>query len=63
MAWIHQIAAGILEVARSCLGLRDKAVGRLHAPRPGVMVVMVIGSVSLLSVSMRTLPLGTAYPI
>jgi quaternary ammonium compound-resistance protein SugE len=61
MAWIYLVAAGTLEVVWAF------AMKQSHGfTRPGptlVMAVTMLGSLGLLSLSMRTLPLGTAYTI
>ena len=61
MAWVYLFAAGVLEVVWAFL---MKASAGFTRPWPTVgMVVFMIGSFGLLSLSMRTLPLGTAYTI
>ena len=61
MAWVYLFAAGVLEVVWAFL---MKASAGFTRPWPTVgMVVFMIGSFGLLSLSMRTLPLGTAYAI
>lgn len=61
MAWIILIAAGLLEIVWAAAMKQSHGFTRL-APTL-VMIVAMAGSVGLLSVSMRTLPLGTAYTI
>jgi quaternary ammonium compound-resistance protein SugE len=61
MAWILLIFAGILEVVWSFYMKQSHGFTRL-VPSVITMVTM-IASFALLSVSMRTLPLGTAYTI
>lgn len=61
MAWVYLFAAGVLEVVWAFL---MKASAGFTRPWPTVgMVVFMIGSFGLLSLSMRTVPLGTAYAI
>lgn len=61
MPWVYLFAAGLLEI------LWAFAMKQSHGfTRPGPTVVMgfaMIGSFALLSLSMRSLPLGTAYTI
>lgn len=61
MAWIVLIAAGILEVVWAFSIKQSDGFTRLW---PTVITgVAMLASVGLLAVSMRTLPLGTAYTI
>jgi len=61
MAWVYLIAAGILEIVWAFSMKQSEGFTKLT---PTVItIVMMIGSFGLLSVSMRTLPLGTAYTI
>jgi quaternary ammonium compound-resistance protein SugE len=61
MAWIYLVAAGLLEVAWSYAMKQSEGFTR---PWPSaVMAAAMVGSVALLALSMRTLPLGTAYTI
>jgi quaternary ammonium compound-resistance protein SugE len=61
MHWVYLLGAGLLEVVWAY------AMKLSHGfERPGATIVMVlamIGSVVLLTLSMRQLPLGTAYAI
>ena len=61
MAWILLVVAGVLEVVWAF------AMKQSHGfTRPGpslVTMVAMLASFGLLAVSMRTLPLGTAYTI
>jgi quaternary ammonium compound-resistance protein SugE len=51
-------------VAVSRLGVHDEAVAGLHTSnRLGHHSLAMVASFALLSVSMRTLPLGTAYTV
>jgi len=61
MAWILLVAAGILEVVWSYFMKKSEGFSLL-APTAITLVTMV-ASFALLSVSMKTLPLGTAYTI
>jgi quaternary ammonium compound-resistance protein SugE len=61
MAWIYLIAAGILEVVWSYSMKQSQGFTRLI---PSIITfTAMIASFGLLAVSMRTLPLGTAYTI
>ena len=61
MAWICLVAAGILEIVWAYTMKQSHGFSRLT---PTVItIVTMIGSFGLLSVAMRTLPLGTAYTI
>lgn len=61
MAWITLIGAGLLEVVWA---YSMKLSDGFSRPLPSVItLVMMIASFGLLSISMRTLPLGTAYTI
>ena len=61
MAWAFLLFAGLLEVIWAFL---MKASVGFTRPWPTVgMIVFMIGSFGLLSMAMRTLPLGTAYAI
>jgi quaternary ammonium compound-resistance protein SugE len=61
MAWIFLFAAGVLEVVWAYFMKRSEGFTLLW-PTIITLVVMA-GSFALLSVSMKTLPLGTAYTI
>ena len=61
MAWVYLLAAGILEIVWASLMKASEGYTKLW-PTVG-MVVFMIGSFSLLSLAMKTLPLGTAYAI
>lgn len=61
MAWVCLFAAGVLEVVWAFS--MKKSVG-FTLPTPTVItIVTMIASFGLLSVAMKTLPLGTAYTI
>lgn len=61
MAWIYLVAAGVLEIVWAyAMKLSDG----FTRPWPStIMAVAMVGSVGLLALAMRTLPLGTAYTI
>jgi quaternary ammonium compound-resistance protein SugE len=59
--WIFLISAGLLEIAWAYF-MKKSAGFTLLAPTAITLVTMV-ASFALLSLSMRTLPLGTAYTI
>lgn len=61
MAWLCLIAAGLLEIVWAFLMKQSHGFTRLW-PSVGTVAFM-IASFGLLSLSMRTLPLGTAYTI
>ena len=61
MAWIYLAAAGILEIVWAYAMKQSEGFTK---PVPSaITIVMMIGSFALLSIAMRTLPLGTAYTI
>lgn len=61
MAWISLVVAGIFEVIWAYAMKQSDGFTRLV---PSVVtVVFMIASIVLLSLSMRTLPLGTAYTV
>lgn len=61
MAWILLVVAGIFEVIWAYSMKQSNGFTRLV---PSVVtVVVMIASFGLLSLSMRTLPLGTAYTV
>lgn len=61
MAWVYLVAAGLLEVIWAFT--MKQSAGFTRIVPTGITVVTMIASVVLLSISMRTLPLGTAYTI
>jgi quaternary ammonium compound-resistance protein SugE len=61
MAWVSLAAAGILEIVWAVAMKHSHGFTRLVPT--ATMVVAMLGSFGLLSISMRTLPLGTAYTI
>ncbi|MBY0586266.1 multidrug efflux SMR transporter [bacterium] len=61
MAWIQLLIAGILE---ACWAISLKLSDGMTRPVPSVVtVVTMAGSVYLLALAARTLPIGTAYSI
>jgi len=61
MAWIYLIIAGLLEIVWAFF-MKKSAGFTLLVPST-ITIVTMIASFALLSISMRTLPLGTAYTI
>ena len=61
MAWIYLVLAGILEIVWAFS--MKQSDGFLKLAPSVVTIVTMIASFGLLSLSMRTLPLGTAYTI
>jgi quaternary ammonium compound-resistance protein SugE len=61
MAWVYLLLAGVLEVIWA---YSMKLSDGFSRPMPSIlMIVAMIGSIALLALSMRTLPLGTSYMI
>jgi len=61
MAWLMLVVAGLFEVVWAySMKLSN---GFTHLPATLVTLVMMIASFGLLSLAMRSLPLGTAYMI
>lgn len=61
MAWIYLVIAGVLEVVWAFYMKQSEGFTRIV---PSVITVAtMIASFALLSLSMKTLPLGTAYTI
>lgn len=61
MAWLVLVVAGLLEVVWAFSMKQSQGFTRLG---PSVVtIVAMIASFALLSISMRTLPLGTAYTV
>jgi quaternary ammonium compound-resistance protein SugE len=61
MAWIMLVVAGVLEVVWAYSMKQSEGFTRLL---PSVVtIVMMVASFALLSVSMRSIPLGTAYTV
>ncbi len=61
MAWVHLVVAGLLEVIWAFT--MKLSHGFSHLGYSVATVVAMIASVALLSISMKSLPLGTAYTI
>lgn len=61
MAWIMLIVAGLFEVVWAYSMKLSDGFSRLIPS--AITLVMMIASFGLLSISMRTLPLGTAYTV
>ena len=61
MPWILLVSAGLLEIVWAYFMKQSQGFTRL-APT-AITIVTMIASFGLLSLSMRTLPLGTAYAI
>lgn len=61
MVWVYLVAAGVLEVVWA---YTMKQSDGFTKPGPTIItIIAMIASFGLLSISMRTLPLGTAYTI
>ncbi len=61
MAWLILLVAGLLEVVWA-FALKQSE-GFTHLGASAVTIVSLIASLGLLSLAMRTLPLGTAYTV
>jgi quaternary ammonium compound-resistance protein SugE len=61
VAWVLLVIAGLLEVAWACAMKLSDGFTRIWLTL--VTVVAMLGSVGLLALAMRTLPLGVAYMI
>ncbi len=61
MAWVLVITAGLLEIIWSFS--MKQSQGFTRVPATAVTLVAALVSFVLLSISMRTLPLGTAYTV
>ncbi|KQT45139.1 multidrug transporter [Aureimonas sp. Leaf454] len=61
MAWVYLFGAGLLEIVWAFTMKQSEGFTRLVPTL--VTFVAMIGSFALLSVSMRSLPLGTAYTV
>lgn len=60
MAWVYLIVAGVLEVVWAYSMKQSHGFSRLTPSL--ITVVAMAGSLWLLALAMRTIPLGTAYP-
>ena len=61
MHWFYLTGAGLLEIVWAFFMKRSDGFSRLT--ESAITIVAMIGSFGLLSLAMRTLPLGTAYTI
>jgi quaternary ammonium compound-resistance protein SugE len=61
MAWVYLLVAGVLEVVWAFT--MKQSNGFTNIKYSAITIVEMIASFGLLSVAMRTLPLGTAYTI
>ncbi|HSG57460.1 MAG TPA: multidrug efflux SMR transporter [Paracoccaceae bacterium] len=61
MAWVYLLGAGLLEIVWAFAMKQSDGFSRLMPT--AIMAVTMVGSLTLLSLSMRSLPLGTAYMI
>lgn len=61
MAWVYLLVAGVLEVLWAFT--MKQSNGFTHFKYSAITIVAMIASFGLLSVAMRSLPLGTAYTI
>lgn len=61
MAWIYLFVAGLLEIGWAYS--MKKSEGFTILTPTVITIVLMVASFGLLSISMRTLPLGTAYTI
>lgn len=61
MAWVYLVVAGILEIVWAFFMKQSEGFTKIGATI--VTLVTMIGSFVLLSWSMKSLPLGTAYTI
>ena len=61
MAWVYLIVAGLVEVVMA-LSLKESNGFTKHL-YTGLFIVSMIVSMSLLSLALRTLPVGTGYAV
>lgn len=61
MAWVFLVVAGLLEVVWAFT--MKQSDGFTRVVPTGITIVTMIASFALLSMAMRSLPLGTAYAI
>jgi quaternary ammonium compound-resistance protein SugE len=61
VAWIYLLTAGVLEIVWAYAMKQSDSFTRFWPTV--IMLVAMAGSIVLLALSMRTLPLGTAYTI
>lgn len=61
MAWVILVVAGLLE---TCWAIGLKYTDGFRRPVPSLFTAAaIVGSMWLLAVAARTLPIGTAYPV
>ena len=64
MDWIILTIAGLFETAFAfCLGKMKGSKGKAHRLWAAGFIVCLAASMWLLAVAVRTLPIGTAYPV
>lgn len=64
MNWIVLIVAGLCECGFTfCLGKAKDAAGMVYAGWIAGFVVFTLASMFLLTQAVRTIPIGTAYPV
>lgn len=61
MAWIMLVAAGLLEVVWAIALKRSDGFSRI--PETAFFVVALVGSMGLLALALRSLPVGTGYAV
>lgn len=61
MAWAYLIAAGVLEIVWAFAMKQSAGFTRLGPT--ALLLTAMLGSIWLLALAMRTLPLGTAYMV
>ena len=61
MAWMFLLAAGLLEIVWSFT--MKLSQGFTRAMPTAITLLVMLASFALLSISMKTLPLGTAYTV
>lgn len=61
MPWVYLVAAGLLEILWAYA--MKQSHGFTRAVPTAAMGLAMVGSFALLSLAMRTLPLGTAYTL
>lgn len=61
MAWVYLVCAGILEIVWAFAMKESQGFTKLWPTL--IMIIAMAGSVGLLALAMRSLPLGTAYTI
>jgi quaternary ammonium compound-resistance protein SugE len=61
MAWVLLFVAGVLEIVWAFT--MKLSEGFTHPVSSAITIVAMVASFALLSISMRTLPLGTAYTV